>query len=88
MYAALNPETRDDPSKVFLRTLDAPIPPYWTFRQVKSLAMQADEFQIVLVLQYDTKSPLLYVMDFFSGGETHEEECQRKTRQNRKRRQV
>jgi hypothetical protein len=86
--AAMNPETRDDPSSVLLKTLDAPLPPYWTFRQIKCLAMQADEFQIALVLQYDTKSPTLYVMDFFAEDEMNENGCTTKKRRNRKRRLV
>jgi hypothetical protein len=50
--------------------------------------MQADEFQIALILQYDTKSPKLYIMDFLADSEINEEECQKKTRQKRKRRHV
>lgn len=89
MHAALNPSTRDHPESVLLKKLDQPKPPYWSFRSVKVLAMQADEFQIALVLQYDSKSPQLYIMDFLADEESIEKnESEKNARKNRKRRKI
>lgn len=51
--------------------------------------MQADEFQIALVLQYDSKSPQLYIMDFLADEESIEKnESEKNARKNRKRRKI
>ena len=84
MQAAVNPDTRDDYSSLLVKKFDPPIPPYWSFRRVKTLAMVVDEFQIAFVLQYDSKSPLLHIIDFIADVQSEKERIQpvRKRRAN------
>ena len=86
LEAALANRITHNPASLLLRTLEAPVPPFFgKYRQIKVLSMQADALQIALVLQYDLKVPILYVMDFSIN---QEEEDEKKTRRNRKRRHV
>lgn len=66
MSAALDPSLRGDPTKMLVNKLSAPVSPYLTYRKVSVLSMEADELQIVLLLKYDNKPPVLYVMDFLA----------------------
>lgn len=84
MRAILDPSIQNEPPNFLLKKLDAPVPPYWKFRTRKVLAVRADEFQIVLVLQYDTKSPQLYIMDFLTDEVKEVEVTIRRSRKRRK----
>lgn len=87
LNAAIDPATRDDASSLLLQTFDTLPSPYSPLRQIKTLAMQADEFQIALVIQHDAKPPHLYLMDFLTST-VNDEELEKRTRHLRKRRQV
>ncbi|XP_057369937.2 LOW QUALITY PROTEIN: uncharacterized protein LOC130691049 [Daphnia carinata] len=79
LKAATDLANRDNPSRLLLRTLDS-LPSPYKFRRVKTLAMQADEFQVALILQHDTKRPQMYLMDFLASV-LNDEELEKKTRQ-------
>ncbi|KZS21771.1 Uncharacterized protein APZ42_011771 [Daphnia magna] len=87
LKAATDLATRNNPSSLLLRTLDSPPSPYTKFRKVKTLALQADEFQVALILQHDAKPPQLYLVDFLANV-LNDGELEKKTRQVRKRRQL
>ncbi|KAI9564844.1 hypothetical protein GHT06_008585 [Daphnia sinensis] len=88
LKAATDLATRDNPSRLLLRTLNSPTSPYTKVRKVKTLAMQADEFQVALILQHDAKPPKLYLMDFLASAVVNDEELEKKTKQVRERPQL
>lgn len=64
--AAILPDTRNDQNRILIATLKPPAFPYVSYRNVKVLAMRADEVQILLMLHCDKKEARVYVMDFLS----------------------